>query len=121
MAKIDIFKMTLFIYISGQNKPQYQQRSPQSRSQPSQSQGNFDPPRRHNQNLPDFGDRYSANRTKDRQRREQQRIQQQNQQQNGQQQNQQQQVQQHKHGYPQHSVGIFQKFSATQILLEITY
>ena len=30
-----------------------------------------------NRNLPDFGDRYSANRTKDRQRREQQRLQQQ--------------------------------------------
>ena len=83
------------MYFLGQNKPQYQQRSPQSRSQPQQSQGNFDPPRRHNQNLPDFGDRYSANRTKDRQRREQQRLQQQqqNQQQNQQhQQNQQQQV-----------------------------
>ena len=33
--------------------------------------------RNNRNNLPDFGDRYSANRTKDRQRREQQRLQQQ--------------------------------------------
>ena len=32
--------------------------------------------RNNRNNLPDFGDRYSANRTKDRQRREQQRLQQ---------------------------------------------
>ena len=67
--------------------------------------------------MPDFGDRYSANRTKDRQRREQQRLQQQqqNQQQNQQhQQNQQQQV-------LRHTVWKFQDFSATQILREINF
>jgi len=52
---------------SASNKPQ---RSPK--------QNNFEAgPNRNRNNLPDFGDRYSANRTKDRQRREAQRIQQQ--------------------------------------------
>ena len=74
--------MLIYFCFLGQNKPSYQQRSPQPRSQTSQSQGsgNFDPPmreRNNRNNLPDFGDRYSANRTKDRQRREQQRLQQQ--------------------------------------------
>jgi len=60
------------------NKPYLQQRSPQPREgQSSQDQhrgANRDQVNgsRQNQNLPDFGDRYSANRTKDRLRREQQ-------------------------------------------------
>jgi len=62
----------------GHNKPYLQQRSPQPRGdQSSQDQrgdrgGNRDQMTNRNQNLPDFGDRYSANRTKDRLRREQQ-------------------------------------------------
>merc|ERR1719367_13024 len=63
----------------GHNKPYLQQRSPQPRGgQPSQDQhpgGNRDRMNTRNQNLPDFGDRYSANRTKDRLRREQQKQQ----------------------------------------------
>jgi translation initiation factor 4G len=62
----------------GQNKPYLQQRSPQPRGGGQSSQGQHDAGNRdrmnqtRNQNLPDFGDRYSANRTKDRLRREQQ-------------------------------------------------
>jgi len=63
----------------GHNKPYLQQRSPQPRGgQSSQDQhpsGNRDRMNTRNQNLPDFGDRYSANRTKDRLRREQQKQQ----------------------------------------------
>ena len=65
----------LFPFISSQ--PYLQQRSPQPRGGQS-SQGQHDAGNRdrmnqtRNQNLPDFGDRYSANRTKDRLRREQQ-------------------------------------------------
>jgi len=69
----------------GPNK-NYQQRSPQGRNdrgggghhhQPQSSQDISQAPpmmnsRNHRNNLPDFGDRYSANRTKDRLRREQQ-------------------------------------------------
>merc|ERR1719362_1031471 len=62
----------------GQNKPYLQQRSPQPRGGGQSSQGQHDTGNRdrmnqtRNQNLSDFGDRYSANRTKDRLRREQQ-------------------------------------------------
>merc|ERR1719228_1763883 len=63
----------------GHNKPYLQQRSPQPRggqsSQDQHPRGNRDGMNTRNQNLPDFGDRYSANRTKDRLRREQQKQQ----------------------------------------------